>query len=89
MAILPATDTQGALQAAEKLRQMVAGTTFDFENVKIPVTISLGIAQADVGEETAAELIARADEALYHSKDTGRNRASLHDGKACVDTFQH
>jgi len=44
------------------------------------VTASCGVAQAQRGE-AATELIHRADEALYSSKDGGRNLASWHDGE--------
>jgi len=81
LAILPATPIVGAAAAAEKLRRTVAEHKFSFEGKTIPVSISSGIAQIDLGNEEAKDTIARADAALYFSKQSGRNRVSLHDGK--------
>jgi diguanylate cyclase (GGDEF)-like protein len=71
---------EGAVLAAEKLRDAVASFNFRFNDVDIPITISLGVAQIDPNLETGDEAIARADLALYHSKHQGRNRATVHPG---------
>jgi diguanylate cyclase (GGDEF)-like protein len=42
------------------------------------VTVSLGIASSDEVGESVNELIQAADEALYSSKRTGRNKTSIH-----------
>jgi diguanylate cyclase (GGDEF)-like protein len=81
LAILPGTDAKGAITAAEKLRKSIEGHTFDFEGTVIPVRISSGVAQINVGGETGDQAIARADAALYFSKHNGRNRVSFHDGQ--------
>ena len=78
LTILPSTDENDARIAAEKLRAAVDVEDFVFKGTHIPVTISLGIAQIKVGLETGEQAIARADEALYYSKDNGRNRISIH-----------
>lgn len=80
LAILPGTDSHGAMVAAEKLRLSIQGYAFDFEGTKIPVAISSGVAQISIGSETGTQAIARADAALYFSKQNGRNRVSFHDG---------
>lgn len=88
LAILPATDSQGAIQAAEKFRSSVATHVFDFNNTTISVTISLGIAQAKIGQESAEEIIARADHALYHAKYSGRNRVCVHQGDDLLEIIK-
>ena len=80
LAILPGTEAKGSLVAAEKLRQAIEGYHFEYEGRKIPVTISSGVAQVNVGKENGEQTIARADAALYFSKENGRNQVSLHDG---------
>lgn len=80
LAILPGTDANGAVIAADKLRQAVASYKFEFDGSTIPVTISSGVAEINIGKETGDQAIARADSALYFSKEKGRNRVSLHDG---------
>jgi diguanylate cyclase (GGDEF)-like protein len=78
--ILPASDLPGAKIAAEKARTAIENTKFEFGGTIIPVTMSLGVAQLQVGIESSKETIARADAALYHSKQNGRNQVSTHTG---------
>lgn len=80
LAILPGTDAMGAIVAADKLRTLVQNFNFAFEGTSIPVRISSGVAQINIGAESGDQAIARADAALYFSKQNGRNRVSFHDG---------
>ena len=75
--ILPGTDEAGARVIAERVRQRIADTPVVFEGTRLPVTASLGVATALAGPWTptcAAELVHRADQAMYDAKRTGRNR---------------
>jgi two-component system, cell cycle response regulator len=66
---------------AERLRSLVEHTAFEHEGNRLPVTISVGVAaHPDLAVETATELIAAADEALYEAKRSGRNRVVLKHG---------
>lgn len=87
LAILPGTDFQGAAVAADKFRQAVEATDFIYDNKKIPVTISIGVAQIAIGSETSEQAIARADSCLYNAKHNGRNQVCIHDGKEIL-TFK-
>lgn len=80
MAILPGTELPGASVAADKFRTVVASRSIVFDGKTIPVTISGGVAQISLGVEKHGQAIARADAALYHSKESGRNRITVHDG---------
>ncbi len=74
--VLPATDLAGAMQFAEILRALVESAPFSGDDLKIPATISLGVATVDVTSPgTPEELIGRADGKLYEAKRSGRNRA--------------
>ena len=42
----------------------------------MPVTVSAGVAQFELAVRGPEELIQRADEALYNSKEKGRNRVT-------------
>ena len=44
------------------------------EGVPFRVTASIGVASAHGPDETGAQLMQSADEALYEAKDSGRNR---------------
>lgn len=71
--LLPETTLDGAKVAAEKLR--FALNNFDFENTP-RVTASFGVASYQKGEDLA-DLVHRADLALYKSKESGRNRVTV------------
>lgn len=73
--LLNKTDIAGALITAERLRATIADLSFNFENQEIPVTLSIGAATLMPGESKEA-LLDKADKALYHSKETGRNRTT-------------
>ncbi len=73
--ILPATDLRGACEVGERLRSTAARHPFSGQAKPLQVHLSVGIAAID--EDTLveeAELVRRADEALYRAKDSGRNR---------------
>lgn len=76
--ILPNTDAEGAKICAEEARRGIESYPWS----KRPLTISIGVATVthDTDEDEDASLIytgllSEADQALYTSKDTGRNRA--------------
>ncbi len=68
---------------AERVRKSVESLKIPYEGKELKVTVSLGIAQY-LTEETTQELIRRADEALYESKDAGRNCSHLHTGDVSI-----
>jgi len=72
--VLPETGLSGAQALAENLRTRVAAHGFAFQGERIPVTISVGVAQLAKEDRTAADLIQRADEKLYEAKRGGRNQ---------------
>ncbi|HVA51139.1 MAG TPA: GGDEF domain-containing protein [Pirellulales bacterium] len=76
--ILPGTKLDDAINVAERLRATIAASGVMYEGEMIPLTASLGLATASAGE-SATSLVERADQALYAAKESGRNRAYLHD----------
>jgi diguanylate cyclase (GGDEF)-like protein len=56
------------------LRKAVANTSFDVGGKRISATVSIGIANYPEQVADIMELMEKADEALYLSKRTGRNR---------------
>ncbi len=71
--ILPEIDAANALVFAEKIRRLVERTQFTFENIDIPVTISIGVSTVSPQVDRTEELIRVADERLYEAKASGRN----------------
>lgn len=75
--LLRGTDEQGALHVAERIRVKVAKLSVPLsEGIQIAVTVSLGLSQWRP-DLTGDELLAQADQALYHSKENGRNRSTV------------
>ncbi len=74
--LLQGTPLKTALEVAERIRTTIETTQFVFEGKTIPVTISLGVASRTVSETSWEVLFKRADEALYKSKQSGRNRVT-------------
>ncbi len=71
--VLPETDTRGGAAIAEELRSLCESHPFVFEQERIRVTVSFGIAQLVDGMDVLA-FIKAADEKLYESKRGGRNQ---------------
>ncbi len=71
--ILPGTDSQAALQVAEKIRQEVANSPFHFKGVRVQITISCGVASFKQGL-SHQQVFELADKALYQAKEGGRNQ---------------
>lgn len=71
--VLPETPLDQAHYVAEKLRGEIEGKGFYYNKRRVPITVSIGIAQfADA--ESADVVFQRADRALYAAKNGGRNR---------------
>lgn len=70
--VLPDTDLQGAVDCAERIRRASVEADYPQLPVERRVTATIGVALQ--GErETPAELLVRADRALYQGKAAGRN----------------
>jgi diguanylate cyclase (GGDEF)-like protein len=74
LVLLPETDVEGALTTAEKIRSAVADSG---ASTARPVTISVGVAHAQLEDGSEDEAVRRADRALYEAKGQGRNRVQL------------
>jgi diguanylate cyclase (GGDEF)-like protein len=74
--ILPDYQSEHAVKKAEEVLSRVRAEVFVHENREIRFTVSVGIAQLVPGEPVES-WIKRADDALYYSKNNGRNRLTL------------
>ena len=72
--ILPEISVHNAMVFADKVRKLVEKTPFKFEDTKIPITVSVGVAEIGAGIQSTGDFIRIADEKLYQAKQEGRNR---------------
>lgn len=71
---LPGTTEENAKVIAERIRRNVENMSITLHDESIiQVTVSIGFAER-IENDTVASLIDRADKALYHAKENGRNR---------------
>ena len=79
--VLAHTSLSQALEICERVRRRVADSPVSAGALRIPITVSFGIAQARAGDGTEA-IFERADRALYAAKVAGRNRVCAQDDAA-------
>jgi len=76
--IINQSRSEEAAFVAEKIRNLVREHTFlTHTKEKMSITISIGIAEAEVNLKNYQELIDNADKAMYKAKNAGRNRTVL------------
>ena len=80
--LLPHAREVDALAVAERLRVHIAGLSIpvrdnDESGPSVKVTISVGVAALDGDSRELTEMLAAADAALYHAKETGRNKTHV------------
>src|SRR5580693_8698821 len=77
--LLPHAREVDALHVAERLRAHIAAMSIPVGNdpgsgSAVRVTISVGVAALDGASRELTDMLAAADSALYHAKETGRNK---------------
>ena len=72
--VLPETDKGSSMFTAERIRKVIENK---FKDSDLKVTISIGCTLYKNEDTKMKELIYRADQALYQSKKTGRNKVSF------------
>ncbi|MGV8842630.1 MAG: diguanylate cyclase [Pseudomonas sp.] len=79
--LLPDVDSSAAGLLAERLRLGIESLQVSYEGQKISFTISLGVADLSHPTEQHQQLIERADQAMYVSKENGRNQINFYTGE--------
>ena len=74
--LVPDTPLEGARNVAERIREQVETLPFPIHGGarRVAVTVSIGVAARQAGDTSGADILKRADLALYRAKDEGRNR---------------
>ena len=73
--VMPNTEIALAYKIAERLRHSIETTPVKISRAphQLNITISIGLAEAEGEDDSAAALLFRADQALYRAKHSGRN----------------
>lgn len=75
--LLPETDARGSRCFADRLREAVEIFEFPFQEQKLRVTLSMGIATFPIHALDIEELLRKADQSLYAAKQEGKNKVIL------------
>ncbi|MCD6282782.1 GGDEF domain-containing protein [bacterium] len=75
--IIPQADYDVTLVVGEKIRSLVEEHDFEYNGLKLPVTVSVGVALFPQMAVNRNSLVEMADKALYKAKRSGRNRVCM------------
>lgn len=84
LVVLPSTELTGAMLVADKLRKLIADSSFNGKTASVDVTLSLGVAEL-AAKQTWVEWLNAADTALLEAKRKGRNQVRKA-SKAALET---
>lgn len=76
--ICPEKNGEGSLIPAERIRAAIEGFDFRINGERVALTVSLGVSCYPDTAKSKADLVQKADFALYYSKQHGRNQATLY-----------
>lgn len=75
--LLDSADETEAVAVAERIRIAISTHPLESDGIKVPVTISAGVAVCHLDDSQFDTLLQRADRALYAAKMEGRNRIKI------------
>jgi two-component system, cell cycle response regulator len=75
--LLPSTDADQALAAAERIRMRVESSPLEYDGYCFCITVSIGVAVFNENQSSQKELLMAADKAAYKAKSLGRNQVSI------------
>lgn len=76
--IMPETSLENATIPAERLREKIENHEFIYNGTKINLTVSIGVSTMDDAFGSQKEIVKASDLALYHAKNTGRNKVVIY-----------
>ncbi|MDX1491518.1 MAG: diguanylate cyclase [Pseudohongiellaceae bacterium] len=83
--VLPDTTAKQAFAFAERLRKKVDASVVKFEGLEIKFKISIGISQIDETMKGPEAWLSLSDQALYKSKNNGRNQTTVFEPETIED----
>ena len=87
--IFPDTPAHSARDAANRLRELVEAREFPLPqlNRTLHITVSIGVALFPRDGATTADIISRADAALYYAKKSGKNQVAMADDVVAAEAM--
>ena len=83
--LLEDCSVEKALEVAETLRQTISSFRFQWQEKRLEIGVSIGVAPIMANSGNTVEILSAADAACYVAKDKGRNRVQLYGGgKECA-----
>jgi diguanylate cyclase (GGDEF)-like protein len=83
--VAPGMGLNDARKVTDRLRRTVETRAIEWRDQVLHVTVSAGVATWPVTRPSVPEeLVTAADNALYHAKESGRDRVSVHDGERVI-----
>jgi diguanylate cyclase (GGDEF)-like protein len=76
--LLTGATLDDVVRIAERLRELVSQSPLHAQGQAVSMTVSVGVAGLEAGDHKWEDILRRADEALYHAKQHGRDRVSVH-----------
>ena len=76
--LLADTHAEDSLVFAERLRKIVEESVVIYNDIEIKYTVSIGIAEVDPTYTSVSQWLEHVDNALYQSKDNGRNKVTTY-----------
>jgi len=86
--LLPQASSEKAIEAGNRIRLAVQNSSFDVEGKRINSTVSIGISSYPEDADNINEILEKADESLYRSKEAGRNLVSHYSYPESEDVTQ-
>ena len=71
---MPDTDARGARAMGERIRRAIKMARLDVHGTDVVTTVSIGIASYPDDGGSLELIMEKADKAMYHAKQRGRNR---------------
>jgi diguanylate cyclase (GGDEF)-like protein/PAS domain S-box-containing protein len=82
--VMPGAPLDIASERAEQIRLNVHNMCVSYRNQPIQITMSLGVAAYPIHGNNSDAVLIRADRALYHAKQNGRNRVVVYRSTAAM-----
>lgn len=80
----PDTNPAGSMALAERLRIAIEESTLEVDGKTLRYTASMGVTSIQDDDKNLNDMLRRADQLLYYSKENGRNRCTTDDESVSV-----